>query len=66
MSQTNQVEKTQQQIPLNMLEVAPENSRKTNVTARQNELKASLTAYGLLQPLLVRPAEKKGRFFPLR
>ncbi|MAE86198.1 MAG: hypothetical protein CMB80_25920 [Flammeovirgaceae bacterium] len=63
MSQTNQVEKTQQQIPLNMLEVAPENSRKTNVTARQNELKASLTAYGLLQPLLVRPAEKKGRFF---
>ncbi|RKQ50623.1 ParB family protein [Roseivirga pacifica] len=53
----------QQQTPLNKLQVAPENSRKTNVTARQEELKASIKAYGLLQPLLVRPADQKGHFF---
>ncbi|MFY0601645.1 MAG: ParB/RepB/Spo0J family partition protein [Cyclobacteriaceae bacterium] len=58
---TNEI--TQQQIPLNKLDVAPENARKTNITARQDELKASLKAYGLLQPLLIRPADKKGRFF---
>ena len=52
----------QLQIPLNKLSVAPENSRKTDITARQDELKASLTAYGLLQPLLIRPADKKGHF----
>ena len=64
MTQVNNIEnQTQQQIPLNKLDVAPENSRKTNVTARQEELKASIKAYGLLQPLLVRPADKKGRFF---
>ena len=64
MTQVNNVEnQTQQQIPLNKLNVAPENSRKTNVTARQDELKASIKAYGLLQPLLIRPADKKGRFF---
>ncbi len=60
MTQENQ---TQQSIPLNKLTVAPENSRKTNVTARQDELKASLMSYGLLQPLLVRPSDKKGHFF---
>ncbi len=64
MSQANLIENpTLQQIPLNKLVVAPENSRKTNVTARQKELKASLEAYGLLHPLLVRPADKKGQYY---
>lgn len=54
---------TPQSVPLNKLEVAPENSRKTGVTARQDELKASLKAYGLLHPLLIRPSDKKGQFF---
>lgn len=64
MTQVNHIEnQTQQQIPLNKLDVAPENARKTNVTARQDELKASIKAYGLIQPLLIRPADKEGRFF---
>lgn len=58
---TNQ-EPTIVSIPLNHLTVAPENARKTHVNARLDELKASIKAYGLLQALLIRPSDKKGKF----
>ena len=46
------------EIPLSRLALAPENVRKTPPDARANaELKASIAALGLLENLVVRPAE---------
>lgn len=61
MTKTNNQESLNH-IPLNKLKVAPENVRKTNIEDRLDELKASIQSYGLLQPLLIREAEKSGHY----
>tara|TARA_R100000365_G_C2747870_1_gene78278 strand:+ start:261 stop:2153 length:1893 start_codon:yes stop_codon:yes gene_type:complete len=50
-------------IPLNKLDADPKNVRKTYRAESVAELAASILANGLLQNLVVRPGDKKGRFF---
>ena len=52
-----------QAIRLSRLKKSPDNVRKTPPTqAEQDELKTSIAARGLLQPLVVKPAARKGYF----
>lgn len=50
-------------IPLNKLDADPKNVRKTYGAGGVAELAASLLANGQLQNLVVRPGDKKGRFY---
>jgi ParB family chromosome partitioning protein len=51
-------------IPVKDLTIAPDNIRKTPATKEEDkELKASIRAQGVVQPLIVKPGKGKGKFF---